>query len=103
MLLDPVSAEAHFETYMPSLRSESWTHFGRLLLSLLRDCFLWVKEECRGGVIPSLEKLFLYGQLEGDLVVLAVKTIDYTDLSEAALNYSNELLCFFHKLLTEPG
>lgn len=36
-------------------------------------------------------------------MVLAVKSIDYTDLSEGAINYSNELLCFFHRLLTESG
>ena len=37
------------------------------------------------------------------MVVLAVKTIDYTDLSETSLNYNHQMLTFFHELLTAPN
>lgn len=66
---------------MPSLRSESWAHFGKLLHNLLRDSFTWIKPSFRSGIISLLGKLHYYGQLIPDLVILAVKTIDYCDFS----------------------
>jgi hypothetical protein len=102
MLLDPPSASQHFETFMPSLRSESWAHFGKLLLHLLQDSFTWIKPQLRSGIVFLLGKLHYYGQLSGDLLVLAVKTMDYSDMSEASLNFNNEMLGLFQRLLTEP-
>ena len=63
MILSPQSAEQHFETYMPSLRSESWNNFSKLLQHLLKDSFLWIKAELRTGIIPLLSKLKFYSQL----------------------------------------
>lgn len=102
MLLDPVASEQHFEAYMPSLRSESWSQFGKLLLVLLKDSFLWIKAHLRIRIIPLLTKLHYYGQLIPDLVILAIKTIDYSDFSENGLNYNNEMMALFHRLLSEP-
>jgi hypothetical protein len=48
---------------------------------LLTDSFLWLKEEFRWGIIALLEKLCYYRHLEADHLVLAVKTMDYLDLS----------------------
>jgi hypothetical protein len=73
------------------------------LLQLLQDSFLWIKPHLRSGIISLLSKLHYYGQLSTDLVVLAIKTIDFTDLSENALNYNNQMLGFFHKIINEPS
>jgi hypothetical protein len=102
MLLDPANTHT-FETYMPSLRTESWTSFAKLTLQLLRDSFLWIKPHLRCGIVPLLAKLFYYRQLEVDHLILAVKTIDYTDLSEQALNYNSLMLAFFQQILADSN
>ena len=37
--------------------------------------------------------------MEADLLVLAIKTINYTDFSEGELNYSSEMVGFFGRIV----
>jgi|688.fasta_scaffold1533777_1 hypothetical protein len=66
---------------MPILRNESWVGLDRLLQQLLKDSLNLIKPIHRGSIISILAKLNYFGQLSGDLLVLAIKIIDAFDLS----------------------
>jgi hypothetical protein len=86
---------------MPILRSESWLALDRLLQQLIRESFTIIKNQHKNALIPIFAKLNYFGQLSGELAILAVKTMDSFDLSEHSLNFNNSLLEFFQCLLSQ--
>jgi hypothetical protein len=57
----------------------------------------------KSAFVPILAKMNYFGQLSGELMVLAIKTVDSFDLSEHTLNFNNNLLEFFQCILSQSS